>query len=157
MQLFRHTIPYNPAMLGPDFYFWNRTTNTIQLHYGMISSTLFELVAIIGLHPIGEIIPFDRHPEYVKEYSFKDSEPAYSTLIRNNMGAPSTSIFDDEHVAFFSCWLNDVVFYSQSPNAIGLLPTCCSSSWRLAKLIIAQLYEEIGFNIKKLKNNESIN
>ena len=87
-------------MLGPVFYFWNKTTNTLQLSYGMISPTLFELAAITDLWPTGKIIHFDLVPDYVKAYNFDDSELSYSAFIRNNMGPPSTIISDDEHVAF---------------------------------------------------------
>ena len=48
---------YNPSMLGPIFYFWNKTTNTLKLPYGMISPTLFELAAIAGLLTYRESYP----------------------------------------------------------------------------------------------------
>ena len=64
-------------MLGSIFYFWNKTTKTLQLPYGMISPTLFELAAIQGLWPTGKIIHFDLTPDYMKAYDLDDSEPSY--------------------------------------------------------------------------------
>ena len=82
-------------MLGLIFYFLNNTTNTLQLPYDMISPTA-------GLQPIGKIIHFDLALDYVKEYNFDDSEPAYYAFIWHNIGASSTPVFDDEDVAFLS-------------------------------------------------------
>ena len=80
----------------------------------MITPTLFELVAITGLQPIGKLIHFDSVPDYVKAYNLEDSEASYSAFIRNNMGSPLTPVSDAEHVAFLSYWLNVVVFCSRS-------------------------------------------
>lgn len=74
MQLFCHQIPCNLFMLGPIFYIWNKTTNILQLPYGMITPTLFELATITGLQPTRKAIHFDLEPEYVKAYNFNDSE-----------------------------------------------------------------------------------
>ena len=101
-------------MLGPFFYFWNKTTNTFQLPYGMITPILFELAAITGLRPTGKLIHFNLVLDYVKAYNLDDSEASYSTFIRNNMGSLSTPMSDAEHVAFLSYWLNAVVFCSRS-------------------------------------------
>ena len=89
-------------MLGPIFYFWNKTTNTLQVPYRMISPTLFEFAAITGLRPIGEIIHFELSLDYIKAYNFNDSKPSYTTFICNNMGSPSTSASNVEHVGFVS-------------------------------------------------------
>lgn len=69
MQLFRHQISFNPSMLRPIFYYWNKTTNTLQLPYGMISPTLFELAAVTSLRPSGKTIHFDLVPDYMKAYN----------------------------------------------------------------------------------------
>ena len=102
MQLFWHQIPCNLSMLGPIFYFWNKTTNTLQHPYGIISPTLFELATIVGLWPTRQVIHFDLVPDYVKAYNFNNFELAYSAFIWNNMGSPSTPVSDDKHVAFLS-------------------------------------------------------
>ena len=103
-------------MLGPIFNFWNKTTNTFLLPYDMISPTLFELAAIASLRLIGATIHFDLELDYVKSYNFNDTKPVYSAFIQNNMSAPLTPVFDDEHVAFHSYWLNTMVFLWSKPS-----------------------------------------
>ena len=98
MQLFRHQIPCNHSILGPIFYFWIKTTNTLQLPCGMISPTLFKLAAIAGLWPTRTTIHFDLELDYVKAYNFDNSELASLAFIQNNIGNPSTPIYDNEHV-----------------------------------------------------------
>ena len=97
-----------------QIYFWSKTTNTLQLPYGMISPTLFELAATTSVRPIGKIIHFDLIPNYVKAYNFNDSKPSYSAFILNNIRPPSITVFDAEHMVFLSYWLNAVVFCSRS-------------------------------------------
>ena len=128
----------------------------------MVSPTLFELAAIIGLRPIGKTIHFDLALDYLKSYNFDDSEPSYSVFIRNNMGSPSTPVFDTEHVAFLSYWLNAIVFCSRSlrmQQRYYALAVMLHEGHRLclAKLIIDQLYEEMGFVVAKLQKDDSIN
>ena len=128
----------------------------------MIAPTLFELSAITGLRPTGKLIHFDLAPDYVKAYPLDDSEASYTAFICNNMGSPSTPVSDAEHVAFLSYWLNAVVFCSRSLQmqqrfyALAIM-LHEGQQLSLSKLIIAQLYEEIGLIVTKLQHDHLIN
>ena len=162
IQLFHHPLSFNPSMLGPFFYFRNKTTNTFQLPYGMITPTLLELAAITDLRPTGKLIHFNPVLDYVKAYNLDDSEASYSAVIHNNMGSPSTTVSDAEHVAFLSYWLNAVEFCSRSlqmQQRYYALAIMLHEGHRLSlsKLIIAQLYEEMSSIVTKLQHNHPIN
>lgn len=45
---------YRQAMLIASLYFWDSTHNSFHLPCGMMSQTLFDVVAITGLRPTGE-------------------------------------------------------------------------------------------------------
>lgn len=54
IQISRHAHRVNPCMLLPSLYFWEGLTNTFHLPRGMLKPTLFDVVAITGLLPLGK-------------------------------------------------------------------------------------------------------
>ena len=97
------------------FYFWNRTTNTFQIPYGMVGPTLIEVTAITGLRSTGEVIVSNMSP--IKKYRVNMSQTAYSACIKNNMGMLGSVVSNHEHVAFLLYWLNSIIFWSKSVKA----------------------------------------
>ena len=132
-------------MLGAAFYFWNRTTNSFQIPYGMIGLTLFEVAAITGLDPTGENIL--SNISLTHKYRINMLQTAYSAYIKNNTGMPNSDVSDNEHVAFLFYWLNAIVFLSKSVKAqTTLFPLAAllheGRKLCLSKLLLAHLYEE---------------
>lgn len=44
---------YNPTMLLASIFFWEGSTNTFQFACGILTPTLFDVVAITRLNPLG--------------------------------------------------------------------------------------------------------
>ena len=110
----------------------------------MIELTLFELSAIMGLPPIGDIILSNMEAKSTN-LDIDVSDAAYSHFIANHMGSPFDPITKDEHIAFLFYWLNAIVFCSWLVQIQqGYLPLAAllhdgRKLW-LAKLVIAQFY-----------------
>ena len=160
IQLSRHPIKLNPAMIGASLYFWNRTTNTLQIPYGMVGPTLFEVAAITGLRPTGEVILSNMSSAH--KYRVNMSQTAYSAYIKNNMGMPGSAISDHEHVAFLLYWLNSIIFCSKNVKAqTTLLPLAAllheGRKLCLSKLLLARLYEEISHVVELIKGGKNFN
>ena len=112
LQIFREPIPFNNAMLSA-FYFWNPTTNTFHLSYGMVGSTPFDAAAIRGLPPLGETIMSNMSPSHA-EYTINLGETSYSAFIEANIGQNFDPVIEYEHVVFLFYWLNGCDFYLRS-------------------------------------------
>ncbi|RYQ97164.1 hypothetical protein Ahy_B08g093172 [Arachis hypogaea] len=70
-------------------------------------------------------------------------------FIAHNMGAESTNVTNDEHVAFLFYWLNAILFCSRSVQMSKLfLPLAAllheGKVLNLAKLLLGHIFEELG-------------
>ena len=160
VQLSWHPIQLNPTMLGASFYFWNRTTNTLEIPYGMVGPTLFEVAAITGLHLTGKVIMSNMSPTH--QYRVNMSQTAYFAYIKNNMGMLGSAVSNHEHVTFLLYWLNSIVFCSKSVKAqTTLLPLAALlhevRKLCLSKLLLAQLYEETTCIVEQIKRGKNFN
>ncbi|RYQ91615.1 hypothetical protein Ahy_B09g097587 [Arachis hypogaea] len=103
LRLSHFTLTTLPWMIGAVTCFWNRTTNNFDLPCGMVGMSLLDVAAITGL-PINSL---DYTPNMQPENQYTIIlTSSYSDFIAHNMGAESTDVTDDEHVAFLFYWLN---------------------------------------------------
>ena len=148
-------------MLGASFYFWNRTTNTLQIPYGIVGLTLFEVAAITRLRPTGKVIVPNMSPTH--QYRVKMLQTAYFVYIKNNMGMSSSTISDHKHAAFLLYWLNSIVLCSKSAKAqITLLPLAAlllheGKKLCLSKLLLTRLFEETSYIVQQIKRGKNFN
>ena len=89
-----------------SLYFWEGSTNTFQLPYGMLTQTLFDVVAITSLSSLGEV--FD--PTLLMEITFSFSRASLQNHIEDHHNKDSIEVSDEEHIAFFTLWLSYYVF-----------------------------------------------
>jgi len=59
IQLSREGPRYHNEMLIVALHFWNISTNSLHLKYGMLTPTLLDVATITGLKPIGETFDLD--------------------------------------------------------------------------------------------------
>jgi len=116
-------------------YFWEGSTNTIQLKCSMLTPILFDIVAITGLPPNGEIY----NPNLESETQFKFDIATYGAYMNEHFDKDTTEVYDEEYIAFLTFWLCHCVF--------------CSSSLQIAKkfvIMVIQIHEGHVFNLSKL-------
>lgn len=145
---------YCPNMLLASLYFWDRPHQTFHFRCGMMTPTLFDLAAIVGLKPIGE--EFD--PLFLNEDSigFDVSRAAYNTHIRHYHDTTTTEVFDIEHITFMALWLCRYVFFSRSIQVARMYITISNQlhvgrKLCLSEMILGHLYESLGESVTLLK------
>ena len=101
-----------PNMLLASLYFWDSTYNTFHLPCGMVTPTLFDAAAIVGLRPNG--IDFDPTNLNEDSIAFDASFAPYSLFMSHYHDKDTTEVSDVEHIAFLTLWLSKYVFFSLS-------------------------------------------
>lgn len=96
-------LDYSSPMLVSSLYFWDNTHYTFHLPYGMITPTLFDMVAIIGLKPTGHT--YDLDVDSMDTIDFSTTREAYSTHIAHYHDKDTETVSDMEHIAFMALWL----------------------------------------------------
>lgn len=102
---------YNVNMLICAFYFWEALTNTFQLPCGMITLTLFNVVAITSLRPIGKTFESSLKKNIKPNFSFE--HPSFNAYIKDHHDQIE-EVYDYEHISFLTLWLSHFIFYSSS-------------------------------------------
>ena len=74
-------LAYCPLMLVSSLYFWDNTHYTFHLPCGMVTPTLFDIAAIIGLRPTGYY--FDPDDMSEDTIGFSATKPTYTTFINH--------------------------------------------------------------------------
>ena len=106
IQILRNAHRINPCTLLASMYFWEGSTNTFQLPCGMLTSTLFNVAAIIGFSPLGET--FD--PTLSTENTFTFNRASLKNYIKDHHDQDFAEVSDEEHIAFLTLWLSYYVF-----------------------------------------------
>ena len=91
-------IRYNIPMLWASLYFFSKTTNNFHFPYRMFGPTLFDLVVIAGLAPIGSLIDPFYFPN--KQFSIITKPLSYNKFVRNNYKKSTSKVSTSEHIAF---------------------------------------------------------
>lgn len=152
IQISRYAHRVNPCMLLASLYFWEGSTNTFQLPCGMLTPTLFDVAAIIGLSPLGEV--FD--PTLSIENTFSFSRASLQNYIEDHYNKDSVEVSDEEHITFLTLWLSYYVFCLGSlqiaKSYISLaIQIHEGRQVSLSKLLLASLYQALGLATLKLK------
>lgn len=141
-------------MLLASLYFWDGTHQTFHFGCGMITPTLFDLAAIVGLKPTGE--EFD--PFFLNEDSigFEVSRAAYSTHINHYHDKSNAEVSDIEHIYFLALWLCRYVLCSHSIQVAKKFITIANQlhvgrKLYLSEMILIHLYESLGEGVTLLK------
>ncbi|QHN76026.1 uncharacterized protein DS421_19g640370 [Arachis hypogaea] len=145
-------------MIGAAACFWNKPTNNFHLSCGMVGPTLLDVAVITGLPTNFPEVTCDMHPDRTYKIAQKNF---YSDFISHHMGHGDDPVTDEESVAFLYYWLNAIVFYSRSIQMQKLfLPLAAllheGYKFNLAKLILGNLYDELGHLVDGLRNNSSV-
>lgn len=69
-------------MLVDVMCFWESTTNTFDLSYGIITLTLFDIATIVGLQPTGE--PFKTSRITKTKPKFEFTNPSYNIYLEEH-------------------------------------------------------------------------
>src|ERR1044072_1969496 len=111
----------------------------------MLTPTLFDIAAIAGLRPTGQV--FD--PAKIKNPRdfFDFQKTGLNSFLAENM-ATGPEVSDKEHIAFLTYWLNFFVF---CPSSLQITVSCSNLAIQLhqgkdiclAKLILAILYDSL--------------
>ena len=105
--LSKKEILSNFSLLYGFLSFWNKSANAFYLPFSMISFTLHNVAAIIGLLMDGDKVPFlDNVLGIDLGFQVNKKNNAYSTFI-NTFNKGSTSVSVMEHKAFllfWTCW-----------------------------------------------------
>ena len=102
LELFRCGQPYSSSMLLDALHFWEGSTNTFHTRCGMITPTLLDVTAIIGLKPNGKFFNHtEADPLPIRFNVGKSRSPTYNNFIDHHK-QESGSITDEEHVTFLT-------------------------------------------------------
>ncbi|KAL4365893.1 hypothetical protein AHAS_Ahas07G0151600 [Arachis hypogaea] len=140
-------------MIGGALCFWNRTSNNFYLPYSMVGSTLFDVAVITG-QPMGNpVATFEMKPS--RQYKIIEKSSC-GKFIKLNIGKENTPVTNDECVAFLYYWLNDIIFCSRSVSMQKLFTPLAAllhegHKFNLAKLILGNLYDELGQMVESLR------
>lgn len=112
LMLSKEGIPQDLELLMAFLYFWKGATNTFQFPCGMLTPTLFDVTAIIGLRPTREI--FDPNECDEDAIGFNNSRASFKNFITDYHDTKTTLVSDKEHVAFLELWLSRYGFCCKS-------------------------------------------
>lgn len=104
IQLSRVGTTYNSHMLVATICFWDASTNSFHLPCRMITSTLFNIVAIVGLLPTREAF----EPLTKTKTDFTFVRTACNSFIEDHQGL-TDRVDDQEHIAFLTYRLSTYV------------------------------------------------
>lgn len=152
IQVSRYAHRVNPCMLLASLYFWEGSTNTLQLSCVMLTPTLFDVAAITGLSPLGET--FD--PTLSTKNTFTFGQASLLNYIKDYHNKDFVEVSDEEHITFLTLWLSYNIFY---PGSLQIAKSYIALAIQihegrqifLGKLLVASLYQALGMATPKLK------
>lgn len=152
IQVSRYAHRVNPCMLLVSLYFWEGSTNTFQLPYGMLTPTLFDMTVITGLSPLGETFDLTLSTEN----TFTFDRASLQNHIEDHHNKNIVEVYDEEHITFLTLWLSYYIFYHGSlqiaKSYISLaIQIHEGRQISLGKLLLASLYQSLGMATLKLK------
>lgn len=97
-------------MLVASLYYWESTTNTFQLPCGMLTPTLFDVAAIIGLQPVDN--NFNPNEKSDKDnIDFDNNYAGFSRYIETYHVTGTTEVTSEEHITFIALWLFKYIYF----------------------------------------------
>ncbi|XP_058771322.1 uncharacterized protein LOC131644752 [Vicia villosa] len=152
IQLSRNGHRVNSSMLLASIFFCEGSTNTFHFPCGMMTPTLFDVAAITGLSPLGEV--FD--PTLPTEMNFNFENATVTKYMQDHHDKSTVEVSDEEHVAFLTYWLSYFLFCpgfvqiakAYIPMAIQIHE---GRKISLSKLLLACLYHNLGIASLRIK------
>src|SRR4051812_306229 len=142
-------------MLVASVYFWDASHNTFHLPCGMVTPTLFDVAAIIGIRPTGET--FDPNFMDTDTIQFNEATVTYTAFIQQYHNETNPDNSNEEHIAFLALWLSRCIFCSMSIQ-VAKRYLCMANQLNagkrlnLSQLILGFLYENLGEATDFVKN-----
>ena len=123
----------------------------------MITPTLFDVVAIAGLSPIGETFDLNEDKENIINFDVKHA--SFSNYI-NFYHTAGEEVSEVEHIEFLALWLSKYVFCSKSLQVASRFITLANQLHHgrricLSELLLVSLYEGLGSVVSKLKTYQT--
>ncbi|RYR27752.1 hypothetical protein Ahy_B01g051793 [Arachis hypogaea] len=161
LQLNKNSYIINPGLMGGALYSWDKTSYIFHTQYGVTTSTLLNIAAIIGLSPLGEEILTTTRSTIGVEYSIDLSFITYQNFVRNNKDQHEEPISDNEHITFLFYWLSGVIFCARSIQVevtYFSLATMLAEGNKLclAKLFLTQLYLTLDWIMDLMREKRRI-
>lgn len=146
IQLSRYGPKYDILLILAALHFWDSTTHSLHLKCGMLSPTLFDVAAIIGLKPLGDTFN-PKQTSNTYGFDFDLAEANFNPYISAHHITTTEEVSDLEYLAFLTLWLSTFVFCSRSIQVAKVyIPLAIQIHERrnvnLAKLILGSLYQQ---------------
>lgn len=108
----RLSLMFNPNMLIASLLVSGGSTNTFQMHCGMVTPILFDIVAIAGLCPNNETF----YPTLITNIKqvFDLDRTTYKHFVKYFHESDSGEVSDQKHIAFLTYMISHFVFGSSS-------------------------------------------
>ena len=102
----KYEMPINPSLLTSLLCFWSPATNTFSFPEGYITPTVFDVFALLSLHPMGRMA----HPSMAigtgPEDDFLKGVPlGYNEFIKHVKGAGTLPVTYKEECLFYLFWI----------------------------------------------------
>lgn len=104
--------PYCQNILAAFLYFLGSTINTFQLSCGMLTPTLFDVVDVLDLRPIGN--NFDPNKSDEDTVDFDINRASFDRYIEDYNVSSTTEVTAEEHIGFLALWLSRCIFCCRS-------------------------------------------
>lgn len=134
---------YSFDAIMASFFFWNCTTSSFHLPYGMVTLTLYDVVAITALPPTGEDFP-PPTSTLANTAKIDTTNMSYKAFVVNNT-RQTDEISKEEHVAFLMRRLSSFVFCCRSFQVHSQMQVFAQllhegHKLNLCKLLLGHLY-----------------
>lgn len=121
----------------------------------MMTPTLFDIAAIIGLKPMGET--YDPYFLSKDTIGFDTFRVSFTMHIAYYHDKDIDEVSDTKHIAFLALWLSRCIFCSKSLQVAKKFLTLANQlhvgrNVCLSEMILVNLYESLGEGVTALKN-----
>lgn len=153
IQLSRTGNSYCQNMLVASLYFWESTTNTFQLSYGMVTPALFDIAAITCLYPTGK--NFDPNESDDNAINLNTNCSRFGKYIEDYHVTNTGKVSNEEHITFLALWLSICIFCCKYLKVAKRYLTLANQGCDIcfSQLTLGSLYESLGLATESLKNS----
>lgn len=133
-------------MLVASLYFWESTTNTFHLPYGMLTPILFNVAGITGLRPTSETFDPNENESDKDTINFDGDRANFGWYIKDYHVTNDNEVSDEEHIVFLALWISKCIFFCRSLKVVKIYITLGNQIHEgkdifLSQLILRSLYE----------------
>lgn len=141
-------------------FFWNQRLHTFDFPCGPVRPTLFEIIVITRLEPIGEryILDLIEDERKLKDISINFKFICKKIYIQEHQGEVGTKVSKDKHIAFLMYWLSSYFIRS-----LQVIQNGCNLAQAidfrheiyLSKFLLASLYKSMDDVVKIYESSKS--